>query len=349
MTARVPLRLLAGLAACLAIASLLHLQIYTMLLPPVVPAAGVAPVVLVTIPPGASSRQIAGLLKDAGLVRSAVVFSYYARYLAVDQDLQAGTYRFAYGMTASALLEQLAAGKTYRPTVTVTIPEGFTLRQIAALLSETGVVDYEAFLDAAAKAVPQLGRQLPGQRYAVEGFLFPDTYEFEVQTPPEEVITRLQQRLAEIFDVTLRRRAQDKGLDTHQAVTLASLIEREARVPAERALISAVLHNRLRLGMPLQVDATVLYALGRHQDIVLYRDLEVASPYNTYRVTGLPPGPIASPGLAALQAALYPAEADYLYYVTRKDGSGGHYFARTLAEHEANVRRSRQNRNLNTN
>ena len=346
--ARVPLRLLASLAACLAIASLLQLQIYTMLLPPAVPAAGAAPV-MVTVPPGASSRQIASLLKDAGLVRNALVFRYYARYLGVDQALQAGTYRFVSGMTASALLEQMAAGETYRPTVTVTIPEGFTFRQIAALLSETGVVDYDAFLYVAANAVPQLGRKLPGQRYALEGFLFPDTYEFEVQTPPEEVINRLQRRLGEIFDVTLRRRAQDKGLDTHQAVTLASLIEREARVPAERALISAVLHNRLRLGMPLQVDATVLYALGRHQEIVLYRDLEVASPYNTYRVTGLPPGPIASPGLGALQAALYPAEADYLYYVTRKDGSGGHYFARTLAEHLANDRRSRQRRNLNTN
>lgn len=341
MLTRVSLRLLSGVAACLAVAFLLLLQLQSLLLPPAVPAAGPAPV-LVTIPPGASSAQIAGILQEAGLVRSALVFRYYARYRAADQQLQAGTYRFVRGMTAAQLLQQLQAGETYRPTVTVTIPEGLTLRQIAALLSEAGVVDYESFLAAANSAVPRLGRQLPGQRYALEGFLFPDTYEFAPQTPPEAVISRLQQRLAEVFDETLRQRAQVLGLDTHQVITLASLIEREAKVPAERELVSAVLHNRLRIGMLLQVDATVLYALGQHQEVVLYRDLEVASPYNTYRVAGLPPGPIASPGRAAILAALYPADADYLYYVTRKDGSGGHYFARTLAEHTANIRRSRQ-------
>jgi len=339
--ARVSLRLLSGLTACLAVAFLLLVQARTMLLPPAVPTAGAAPV-LVTIPTGASSRQIASLLQEAGLVRSALVFRYYARYRGRDQGLQAGTYRFAHGMTASALLRQLAAGETYRPTVTVTIPEGFNIEQIAARLQEAGVVDYDAFMRAASLAAPSLGRQLPGQRHALEGFLFPDTYEFEPQTTPEGVISRLQQRLEEVFTESLRLRAKELGLDTHQVITLASLIEREASVPAERELVSAVLHNRLRIGMPLQIDATVLYALGRHQDIVLYRDLEVASPYNTYQVTGLPPGPIASPGRAAIQAALSPAAVDYLYYVTKEDGSGGHYFARTLAEHTANIRRSRQ-------
>jgi UPF0755 protein len=343
MRVRVPPRLPAVLAVCLAAAFLLLSQVRHFLLPPAVPASGPVPV-LVTIPPGASSRQIAGLLQEAGLVRSAIVFEYYARYRGADQGLQAGTYRFTYGMTAYAILRQLAAGETYRPTVAVTIPEGFTVEQIAARLSEAGVVDDDAFLAAAAAAAPRLGRQLPGQRHALEGFLFPDTYAFEPQTSPDAVISRLQQRLAEVFDEPLRNRARELGFDTHQVLTLASLIEREARVPEERELISAVLHNRLRLGMPLQVDATVLYALGRHQEVVLYRDLEIDSPYNTYRVAGLPPGPIASPGRAAILAALYPADVDYLYYVTRKDGSGGHYFARTLAEHEANDRRSRRRR-----
>jgi UPF0755 protein len=347
MLARVSLRLLSGVAACLAVTILLLWQLQSMLLPPAIPAA-VPAEVLVNIPPGASSGQIADILQDAGLVRSAIVFRYYAKYRAADQQLQAGTYRFARGMTAAQLLRQMQAGETYNPTITVTIPEGFTLRQIAALLSQAGVVEYDAFLAATGAAVPQLGRQLPGQRYALEGFLFPDTYEFAPLTPPETVISRLQQRLGEVFDDTLRRRAQVLGFDAHQVITLASLIEREAQVPEERELVSAVLHNRLRIGMLLQVDATVLYALGQHQEVVLYRDLEVASPYNTYRVGGLPPGPIASPGRAAIIAALYPADVDYLYYVTRKDGSGGHYFARTLAEHEANDRRSRR-RKLNTN
>jgi len=155
---------------------------------------------------------------------------------------------------------------------------------------------------------------------------------------------RLQQRLVEVFDENLRQRAQQLGLDAHQVITLASLIEREVQVPEERALVSAVMHNRLSVRMPLQVDATVLYALDRHQEIVLYRDLEVDSPYNTYRVAGLPPGPIAAPGRAAILAALYPADVDYLYYVAREDGSGGHYFAKTFAEHTANIRKARARR-----
>lgn len=344
MRTRIPLRFLGGLAILLGVGvGFLSLQMHMLLLPPEIPAATSAPVP-VTISPGASSKDVAVVLQEASLVRSALLFRYYAMYRGLDQGLQAGTYHFRRGMTSAELLQALAAGEVFRPTVTVTIPEGLTLEQIDAVLAEVGLVNEADFMSAAAAAVPVLGRQLPGQRHALEGFLFPDTYEFDAQSSVETIINRLQQRLMDVFDEDLRQRARQLGFDVHQIITLASLIEREVRVPAERELVSAVLHNRLRMRMPLQVDATVLYALDRHQRIVLYRDLEVDSPYNTYRVADLPPGPIASPGRAALLAALYPADVAYLYYVAREDGSGGHYFAKTFGEHTENIRRARARR-----
>jgi UPF0755 protein len=300
--------------------------------------------VLVAIAPGSSTVAIAGVLQEAGLIRNATVFRYWAKYRGMDQNFQAGSYLFSYGMTIEQIMKELAAGNVYRPTVPVTIQEGLTLEQIAARLAESGLVDYDEFFEMAATAVPALGQVVPGQRYAIEGYLFPDTYEFDPEVTAEAVLQRLQSRLAEVIDAPMRERAEELGIDIHQLLTMASLIEREVQVASERELVSAVLHNRLKKNMLLQIDATVIYALGEHKTVVLLKDLEVNSPYNTYKFAGLPPGPIAAAGRKSIEAVLYPANVDYLYYRAKEDGSGGHYFARTFAEHQANIRKAQQNR-----
>lgn len=299
--------------------------------------------VLVSIPVGTSSQGIAALLAEKGLIRQALVFRYYAKYRRLDQQLQAGNYLFNYGMTMGQILQELSTGKVHRPTVTMTIPEGFTLEQIARRLAQNGLVDYHEFMLLAAETIPVLGRVDAGQRYALEGYLFPDTYEFSAGVTAQEILTRMQLRLEEVLTPAMRERAKELGLDIHQLITLASLVEREVQSPKEAVLVAAVMRNRLDKGMPLQICASVIYALGEHRDRLFYADLKVDSPFNTYRNAGLPPGPIAAPGKRAIMAVLYPAEVDYLFYVLKGDGSGNHYFGRTYAEHQANIRKARNN------
>lgn len=318
-------------------------QINTLLQPVDVPVLAQAPV-LVSIPAGSSSTRVAGILEESGLIRNAAVFRYYARIRKMDQNIQAGNYLFSYGMTLQEILDILVRGDVYRPTIRVTIPEGFTLEQIAARLEESGLAGYEEFMETAGAVVPVLGRSMPGTRHALEGYLFPDTYEFEVNASPEFIISRMQGRMAEILTPKLRERAEELGMSIHEVLTLASLVEREVLAPRERDIVAGVLHNRLAVNMPLQLCASVLYALNEHKTEVTIEDTKVDSPYNTYKYPGLPPGPIAAPGESAILAVLYPADVDYLYFVTKGDGSGTHFFGRTLAEHHANIRKFQRNR-----
>lgn len=344
MIIRTPLRLFGGFVLLMAVAfGLLMMQLNIWLQPVEVPAMIQEPV-LVSIPAGSSSMRIAVILEERGLVRHAKVFRFYAKYRGLDQQLQAGNYLLSYGMTMDEILEELSRGNVYRPTVRVTIPEGFTVEQIARRLEQSGLVDYSEFMDLAQAAVPAMGRVKPGQRFALEGYLFPDTYEFDLDATPEFILRRLQSRLEEVITPEMRARAEELGMDMHQVLTLASLVEREVQASSERDMVAAVLHNRIKKNMPLQICATVIYALGEHRTELLLRDLEVDSPYNTYKNPGLPPGPIASPGRSAIMAVLYPADVDYLYYVVKGDGSGTHYFGRTFSEHQANIRKSRRNR-----
>jgi UPF0755 protein len=296
--------------------------------------AGEGRPVVVRVPPGADAGQVAALLHRHGLIRSRLAFRARARWRGLEGRLQAGEYRFTPAEGVDRLLDRLASGDVIRYRVTV--PEGYTAVQVADLLHRLGLVDRTAFLrevrNAAAHQIPEMeGNQTP----SLEGYLFPDTYEFPRGLPARAVVATMVARFREATR-DLWSLPRPLGLSPHEVVTVASLVEREARHDAERARIAGVLYNRLRRGMPLQVDATVLYALGRHKDRVLYADLEVPSPYNTYRRVGLPPGPIASPGLESLRAALQPERHDFLYYVARPDGT--HVFSRTLSEHERAVR-----------
>lgn len=294
--------------------------------------------VRVDIPPDASASQIGQILKGAGLVKDDSFFVYYTLLTGLDKQLKAGVYILTPDMSLPKIAERIAAGS---PSVIVfTVPEGYTLKQIIDLLCEKGLADADTLREVLVSAefdYPFV-RGLPEGPTRLEGYLYPDTYCVGSDISERELVDLMLGRFWEkIQELGYLQKVNEKGLTLHEAVTIASMIEREARLDRERPLIASVIFNRLRLGMPLQIDATVQYALGEHRPVVSYRDLEVDSPYNTYKVTGLPPGPIASPGEASLLAVVQPDETDYLYYVAKSDGS--HAFARTLGEHYINVRK----------
>lgn len=294
---------------------------------------------VVVVPPGASAWAIGRQLRDAGLVRgpaSLVAAAALQRRLG---RLQPGEYVFHPSQSAWEIAGRLARGAVRLHRVTV--PEGYTVRQIADALAAAGLVDRARFLDLALHRGRTLGRPwletLPTD--SLEGYLFPDTYHLPRGLREEAVLGVMLDRFEAAVGEALRAAAAARGLSLHELVTVASMVEREAQVPDERPVIAGVIYNRLARGMRLEIDATVLYALGQHKPVVTAADLAVDSPYNTYRRAGLPPGPIASPGLAALEAAARPAAVPYLYYVRRPDGR--HHFSRTLAEHLDAVRRYR--------
>jgi UPF0755 protein len=299
---------------------------------------------LVTIPAGSSTRDVADLLQQEGLVRDANVFRYYARYRKLDAALQGGEYELSAAMTPEEILQKLARGEVV--VRRFTIPEGLTVAEIADLLAEKQLVDRERFLQAAATsklAEPYLPSDVPLAQ-PLEGYLFPSTYDYRPGVTEAEILEMMFAGWQQVFTPALQEKANALGLTIHQAVTLASIIEEEAQAAAERPVISGVYHNRLEIGMKLDADPTVAYAVGKPVgEPLLYADLEVESLYNTYRNPGLPPGPIASPGLASLEAAVSPAEHDYWYFVAKADGSGEHYFAATLDEQDANIGKAMEN------
>lgn len=291
--------------------------------------------VIVEIPAGAGARQIGTILQRAGVIRQGLAFSWLVRIQGHDLQLQAGEYRMVPGTPLLGVIEQLLRGEVV--THPLTIPEGLTVEQIAGLVGESGLGDRDEFLAAArnAELVRALFPEGTRGREPVEGYLFPDTYRFSRKATEEVMVRTMVNRFAQVFSEERRSRAAELGLTVHQVATLASIIEREARVAQERPIIAGVFHNRLRVGMKLQADPTVLYALGRTAGVVLYRDLEVDSPFNTYRHAGLPPGPIANFGVDALRAALFPTAVPYFYFVARNDGT--HAFAETYRQHRANI------------
>ncbi|MCL6639558.1 MAG: endolytic transglycosylase MltG [Firmicutes bacterium] len=324
---RLMLYLIAGVLAAAIIG-------YHALLSPVA-GPGQAREVTVTIPPRATAVQVGALLKQSGIIKSPLAFRFYARLQGLDESLKAGEYRISNGLSTPAVLRELVDGRLSLQTVTV--PEGYTTAGVAELLAGEGLVDRERFLSAAGNDdFPyDFISGLPHGSRRLEGYLFPDTYQVARGSGERAVIDLMLSRFEkEIKDLNYEERAGQMGLTLHQAVTVASMVESEAKVDRERPLIAGVIYNRLKRSMPLQIDATVQYALAGHKEKLYYKDLEVDSPYNTYKIKGLPPGPIAMPGRASLIAAVNPVQTDYLYYVAKPDGT--HAFAVTLEEHNAN-------------
>ncbi|GIW40706.1 MAG: aminodeoxychorismate lyase [Candidatus Binatia bacterium] len=287
--------------------------------------------VVLRIPQGAATREVARRLVAAGIVRSEWAFRGLARWNGSDRRLRPGSYRF-FGLVRPS--DVLAALTAEEKAPLRTFPEGLRASEIFALLSRMGFGSVDSFESVARSPAWLRAMELPWT--GVEGYLFPDTYAFPETAEQTEILSRMIDRFRERFAV-LEAPRRRLGLTVHETVTLASLIEKEARIDSERPLISAVFHNRLRLGMPLQSDPTAVYERAAFSGPIRPEDLSFESPYNTYLRPGLPPGPICNPGFTSLEAAVHPASVDYLYFVARNDGS--HEFSATLAEHNRAVRR----------
>jgi UPF0755 protein len=290
------------------------------------------PMQRVTIPKGASFRVAAESLSAHGLVGNARLFAFYAKLLRRDRTMRYGTYMLARGTSWNELLYDLRRGKGI--VHTVTIPEGYELSQIVPLLAANLDVSRDSLEMAVRDSV--LRRELDIPTPSLEGYLFPDTYTFPDEVTAHEAVTTMVRRFRQVWKPEWDARADSLKLSTHDVVTLASIVEREVRKREEGPVVAAVYLNRLRTRMPLQADPTVTYALGKRPGRVYYKDLRVNSPYNTYRVQGLPPGPIGSPGLAALEATLNPARVPYRFFVAHPDGH--HEFRTTYQEHLAAIR-----------
>lgn len=302
--------------------------------------------ITVEIPIGSGLTLISKKLEEAGVIKDARIFKYYAKFNNESQ-FQAGTYQLTKSMTPDELIESLKTGKVYRkPVFTMTIPEGLTIEQIGEVVEKNTAITKEEFVSYVNKpeTIDHLMELYPNIvteevkneqiRTPLEGYLFPATYPFYEENPSvEDIVLTMMEGTA--MNVTpYLDYLESKGKTVHWLLTFASLLEREATATADRESIASVFYNRLEAGMPLQTDPTVFYALGEHKDRVLYKDLEVQNPYNTYQNKGLPPGPIAAPGRSSIEAVTDPADTNYLYFLADKDGNN--HFTDSYEQHLIN-------------
>jgi UPF0755 protein len=319
----------AGLALAAALAALFYVHFFSP------PSAERLPRI-VTIRTGTAFWQVARILEDQGVVRDRRSFYLLARFRDAVAKIKAGEYEFHAGMAPAEVLDKLVRGEVIH--YPVTIPEGFDVFLVAEVLEKAGVAGQKAFLEKAHD--PAFIASLGFEGDSLEGYLFPDTYRFPKGYGEEAAMRRMVSRFQAVF-APLEKKAEEMGLSRKDAVTLASMIEKEAADDRERPLISAVFHNRLRRGMALQSDPTAIYGVqrdpARGETRITRRDLMKKTPYNTYQIAGLPKGPIANPGLKSLEAVVNPAEVDYLYFVSRNDRT--HFFSSTLEEHNRAVDR----------
>jgi UPF0755 protein len=291
-----------------------------------------APMVL-TVMEGKRFADVARELHERGVLRHPELLIVWARLTGEDRQVRAGEFLVTTPLSPLGLLARVTSRPD--PLHEVTIPEGLTVRQVVAAFSAAGFGAEESFFCLLDDPAFLAAEDLPAD--GAEGYLFPDTYDFPLATPPERILRAMLKRFRDVVTPDFAAKAAQIGLSVHEAVTLASLVEEEAAHADERRLVSAVFVNRLRRGMPLQSDPTVLYGRDGTDRTLTHEDLHRPTPYNTYTIPGLPPTPIANPGRAALEAAVDPAPVDYLYFVSRGDGS--HQFSTTLLEHNAAVTR----------
>ncbi len=281
----------------------------------------------IKLPAGATLKDATTTLEKEGIIEHPYIFMILVILMGGENSLIAGTYCFEGETSLHRIADIMIRGRVaYKQ---VTIPEGLNFTSIADILSESIECSREEIMkleeDTELLAYLDLGTG------SLEGFLFPDTYHIPVDITPAEFLMAMIRRYKEVFNDTLKERTETLEFSEVEIVTLASIIEKETKLDSERKIISGVFHNRLKKGIPLEADPTVRYALEKYTGRILYKDLEVDSPYNTYKYKDLPPGPICSPGEASIRAALYPDDVDYLYFVAAGDGT--HIFTRTLARH----------------
>jgi len=272
--------------------------------------------VIVKIPDGSTGKEIAKILHEKKLILNKDIFLFISDLTGSTKKFQSGTYKFNQKMNFLKIIYMLRKGQTLK--IKITIPEGYTAEQIAELIEQKGLGKKEKFMEIVKKN-------------KLEGYLFPETYFFEPDTTEEKIVVRMKQEFEKRFTEEFKNRAKEIGMSVHQVVTLASIIEKEAKLDKERDIISGVFHNRLKKGWLLESCATVRYALKKYKDKLTYKDIKFESPYNTYLHYGLPPGPICNPGLKSTKAALYPAKTDLMFFFTK--GEGTHEFSKYYKDH----------------
>jgi UPF0755 protein len=298
---------------------------------PAVPPRLRPPSKTITIPDRSTFQQVAALLERERLIKSRVAFVWIGRFHSADRKIQAGEYELNPGMTPAEILTRLLSGQIVLHPIL--IPEGLTMVQIADIFGQQGLADRQELLRLMKDpiVIASLGIEAP----TLEGYLYPDTYKFPKGVRAKDIIATMVDHFRQIYAPDLQARAQELKMSQHEVITLASVIEKESGSNGERQEISAVFHNRLKRHIPLQSDPTVIYGLPNYDGNIHKKDLSSPSPYNTYRFSGLPPGPIANPGLQAIRATLYPSNSRSLYFVSKNDGT--HQFSATLAEHNEAV------------
>ncbi len=285
------------------------------------------------IRPGMSFAQILEMLEKSNLIGNPVLFRLQARFRGGAKNFQAGVYALKASMSPREIYRHLSEGRVVQRTIT--IPEGYNIRAIARMIRRAKLTGEGEILRLSRDA--SFLRELNITAASLEGYLFPDTYHFPVGTPAKKILGFMVRTMRRKFSPALRKQAKRMGFTIHQTLTLASIIEKETSLSSERPLIAAVFINRLKRSMRLQSDPTVIYGLPQFDGNITKKDLRYDSPYNTYLHRGLPPGPIASPGLESIKSALNPAKVKYLYFVATKNG--GHQFSRTYREHRRAVNR----------
>lgn len=285
----------------------------------------------VYIPANSSARQVASILEEHQLIRSQYAFLSYCRKEKLDAQLKPGHYSFNPSQSVAAIARSIAEGQVVK--IKITVPEGYTVKEIGAMLAEKGVCTEESWQEAIKADYPYefLKDVSANSKFRLEGFLFPDTYYIEENTSSREIVNIMLKNFATIWNEKFAREAKAKNMDVYDTIILASLIEKEAMHDDERRTISGVIKNRLQDGMYLQLCPTVLYCFDQKKTKLNNADLKIESPYNTYRHPGLPPGPIANPGKASIEAALNSEKHAYYFYVSKGDGT--HYFSKTYEEH----------------
>ncbi len=291
--------------------------------------------VLFVIPKGSTVKNVCLKLEKNGLIRSGKVLLWYLRHKGVDGPVKAGEYRLSPSQSAWEIFREITEGKR-QVLHRITIAEGLNLKQVAGIVQKKLGIDKKVFLKLCynIEFIRSLGIE---KAKSLEGYLFPETYFFTKNVSAENVITSMVKRFNSLIKPEYLSRARELGFSFHEVLTLASIIEKETATPSERPLISKVYHERLKRRMRLQCDPTVIYGLEEFDGNLTRKDLKTASPYNTYIIKGLPPGPIANPGIDSIKAALYPAKKKALYFVSKNNGT--HYFSYTLKEHNRAVRK----------
>lgn len=286
----------------------------------------------VSIPQGSGTNSIGQILQDNKIISSASKFKLLSKIEGNDGKYKAGEYSLSPAMTTQQIMEIIISGESN--TSRFTIPEGLTVKQTAEKLAAKNLINTESFMSEVQSGNfnYKFMSLLPNNENRLEGFLYPETYDIYTTSSEHDIINRMLSQFDKLVIDEYYTRATEMGYDMYKIITIASLIERETLVSSEKPTVASVIYNRLAINMPLQIDATVQYALPEHKDRLDYKDLQIDSPYNTYQNTGLPPGPICSPGIDSIKAALYPSDTNYYYYVLSAEKNGSHKFSNTYEE-----------------